>query len=102
MPEFNRLRNKYRNSLNVVAVHMPRAKGDKDLDEIEQSVKKYGMTQPVFVDNSLHLTKQFGNQFVPAYYLFDRNGKLRHVQAGGGGMNLLEMRIKRLLEESTR
>lgn len=102
MPEFNRLRNKYRNALNVVAVHMPRIKEDLDLNEIKLSVNKYGMIQPVFVDNSLRLTNQFGNQFVPAYYLFDRDGKLRHVQAGGGGMNLLEVRVKRLLEEAKR
>lgn len=81
---------------------MPRIKEDLDLNEIKLSVNKYGMIQPVFVDNSLRLTNQFGNQFVPAYYLFDRDGKLRHVQAGGGGMNLLEVRVKRLLEEAKR
>lgn len=102
MPELNRLRNKYKNSLNVVAVHMPRTKGDKDLEEIESAVKRYGMNQPVFVDGALNLTKQFGNRFVPAYYLFDKNGRLRHVQAGGGGINLLDIRIRRLLEEANR
>ena len=102
MPEFHRLRNKYQKALNVVSVHMPRSKEDKDMNEIKSSAARYGMIQPVFVDNALNLTKQFGNQFVPAYYLFDRHGNLRHVQAGGGGMNLLELRIKRLLEEAKR
>ncbi|KYD29753.1 hypothetical protein B4110_1323 [Parageobacillus toebii] len=41
----------------------------------------------------------FENQYVPAYYVFDAEGKLRHFQAGGSGMKLLEKRVNRVLEE---
>jgi len=102
MPEFNRLQSKYRKVVNVVSIHMPRTKEDMELQAVQASIQKYGMEQPVFADQSLKLTKQYGNLFVPAYYLFDRYGKLRHVQAGGGGMALLENRIKRLLSERQR
>ncbi|MBB3868056.1 Uri superfamily endonuclease [Parageobacillus toebii NBRC 107807] len=42
----------------------------------------------------------FENQYVPAYYVFDAEGKLRHFQAGGSGMKMLEKRVNRVLEEN--
>ena len=45
------------------------------------------------------LTDKFDNQYVPAYYVFDKDGQLRHFQAGGGGMKMLEKRVNRVLDE---
>jgi len=51
------------------------------------------------VTNASFLTEAFENQYVPAYYVFDREGKLRHFQAGGSGMKMLEKRVNRVLDE---
>ena len=93
----NQFRDKYKDDLNVVAVHIPRSDADLDLDRIESSAEEYDLKQPVFVDNALKLMDAFGNKEVPAYYVFDKDGKLRHYQIGGSGMTMLEMRINRLL-----
>ncbi|MGM9966639.1 TlpA disulfide reductase family protein [Rummeliibacillus sp. TYF005] len=99
MPEVNNFRDKYKDELNVVAVHIPRSEKDLDLDEIKVIAENHGITQPIFVDSELKLTDVFENQYVPAYYVFDKDGKLRHFQAGGSGMKMLEKRVNRVLDE---
>ena len=47
----------------------------------------------------MKLTDAFDNQYVPAYYVFDKAGQLRHFQAGGSGMKMLEKRVNRVLDE---
>lgn len=99
MPEVNSFRDKYKDELNVVAVHMPRSEKDLDLEEIKIIAENHGITQPIFVDSKMKLTDAFENQYVPAYYVFDKDGKLRHFQAGGSGMKMLEKRVNRVLDE---
>ena len=99
MPSVNELRDDYKDQLNVMSVHMPRSEKDKNMDEIKQVAEEHQITQPIFVDDELKLTEAFKNQYVPAYYLFDRDGQLRHVQAGGSGLKMLEKRVIRVLEE---
>jgi thiol-disulfide isomerase/thioredoxin len=99
MPQVNQFRDDFKEKLNVVAVHMPRSENDLNIDEIKQVAAEHGITQPIFVDSELKLNEIFENQYVPAYYVFDREGKLRHFQAGGSGMKMLEKRVNRVLDE---
>lgn len=100
MPQVNEFRDQYQDKLNVIAVHMPRSENDLDLDEIKQVAEQHNITQPIFVDSDLKLNDKFENQYVPAYYVFDKEGKLRHFQAGGSGMKMLTKRVNRVLEET--
>jgi thioredoxin-related protein len=99
MPQVNQFREQFKDKLNVVAVHMPRSENDLNIEEIKQVAAEHGITQPIFVDSEHKLTDKFENQYVPAYYVFDREGKLRHFQAGGSGMKMLEKRVNRVLDE---
>jgi len=99
MPEVNAFRDKYKTELNVIAVHMPRSEKDMDLNEIKKIALAHDITQPVYIDNEMKLTDEFDNQYVPAYYVFDKDGQLRHFQAGGSGMKMLEKRVNRVLDE---
>ncbi|MCP8616041.1 TlpA disulfide reductase family protein [Salirhabdus salicampi] len=99
MPKVNEFRDQYQDKLNVIAVHMPRSEKDLDLDQIKAVAEQHEITQPIFVDNEHKLTDAFENQYVPAYYVFDEEGKLRHFQAGGKGMKMLEKRVNRVLGE---
>lgn len=98
MPKVNEFRDEFKDKLNVVAVHMPRSEKDLDLDQIKEIAAEHNITQPIFVDNEHKLTDAFENQYVPAYYVFDAKGELRHFQAGGDGMKLLTKRVNRVLE----
>lgn len=97
MPNVNEFRDKYKDQLNVVAVHMPRSEKDLDIEEIKKVAKEHDINQPIFVDNAHKLTDAFENKYVPAYYVFDSEGQLRHFQAGGDGMKMLTKRVNRVL-----
>lgn len=97
MPKVNEFRDEYKDKLNVIAVHMPRSEKDLDLDQVQRVAEEHDITQPIFVDNEHKLTDAFENEYVPAYYVFDSDGKLRHFQAGGGGMKMLMKRVNRVL-----
>ncbi|WP_290648427.1 TlpA disulfide reductase family protein [Aquisalimonas sp.] len=97
MPNVNEFRDKYKDKLNVIAVHMPRSEKDLDLEEIKKVAEDHDITQPIFVDNAHKLTDAFENQHVPSYYVFDEECQLRHFQAGGGGMKMLTKRVNRVL-----
>ncbi|MDQ0339265.1 thiol-disulfide isomerase/thioredoxin [Caldalkalibacillus uzonensis] len=100
MPQVNQFRDEYKDQLNVVAVHMPRSEADLDIDKVKAVALEHNITQPIFVDNEHKLTDAFENQYVPAYYVFDKEGKLRHFQAGDSGMQLLTKRVNRILNEN--
>lgn len=100
MPQVNEFRDQFAKELNVVAVHMPRSENDLDLEEIKKVAEEHGITQPIFVDSEHKLTDIMQNQYVPAYYVFDKEGKLRHYQAGDSGMKMLTKRLNRILDEN--
>lgn len=102
MPNINEFRDSYKDELNVVAVHMPRSEKDLDLEQIKQVAAEHDITQPIFVDNEHKLTDAYENQYVPAYYVFDKDGQLRHFQAGGEGMKMLTKRVNRVLGKETK
>ncbi|NEU29533.1 TlpA family protein disulfide reductase [bacterium LRH843] len=97
MPNVNEFRDEYKDKLNVIAVHMPRSEKDLDLEEIKKVAEEHDISQPIYVDNEHKLTDAFENEYVPAYYVFDEEGQLRHFQAGGGGMKMLTKRVNRVL-----
>lgn len=98
MVQINQIRDNYKGRLHVIAVHMPRSEKDLDIEEVKSNAETYDITQPIYVDNDDVLTNLFSNRYVPAYYLFDRLGKLRLFQAGELRMKLLENRVRRIIE----
>ncbi|UCZ54435.1 TlpA family protein disulfide reductase [Bacillus shivajii] len=97
MPDVNEFRDEFEDELNVISVHMPRSEKDLEMSVINAMAQGHDITQPTFVDSEHKLTDAFENQYVPAYYVFDAEGKLRHFQAGGGGMKMLRKRVNRVL-----
>jgi thiol-disulfide isomerase/thioredoxin len=85
--------------LRVVAVHMPRHEADTDAEVVRDAVTECGITEPCAVDNGHKLRDAFQNEqgYVPAYYLFDAEGKLRSFAAGERGFTLVAAAIERLL-----
>ena len=89
--------------LRVVAVHMPRYPQDTDMDAVREAVVKYGLSEICAIDNEHKLRDAFGNDqgYVPAYYLFDAEGKLRGFAAGEKGLNLMAPNVERVLKAFT-
>lgn len=85
--------------LRVIAVHMPRYETDTDVEIVRDLISKFGITEPVAVDNEHKLREAFQNDqgFVPAYYLFDAEGKLKSFAAGERGLDMLKSALDRVL-----
>ena len=85
--------------LRVVAVHMPRYEADTDVEAVREAIATYGITEPCAVDNGHRLRDAFQNEhgYVPAYYLFDAEGKLRGFAAGEFGVKVITPALDRVL-----
>ena len=85
--------------LRVIAVHMPRYEADTDVEAVREAIAKYQITEPCAVDNEHTLRDAFLNEhgYVPAYYLFDAEGKLRGFAAGERGLNVIIPALDRVL-----
>lgn len=97
LPQINQLRDDYHGRLNVIAVHMPRSNEDLYLEDVKNVARDYGISQPIYVDNNHRLTDRLGVNYVPAYFVFDEMGKLRHLQSGESTIRMLLKRIQRLI-----
>ena len=84
--------------LAVVAVHQPRGPEELDVAKVVADAQgEMHITQPLAVDNEHTIVDAFQNEYVPAYYLFDRNHELVHRQAGDRGFERLEAKIEAVL-----
>ena len=85
--------------LRVIAVHMPRYESDTDVEAVREAIATNTITEPCAVDNEHKLRDTFQNDqgYVPAYYLFDGEGKLRSFAAGERGLDLLKSNLERVL-----
>ena len=86
--------------LVLLTVHQPR--GPEELDEervAADAVESMRMAHRVAIDSHLEIVRRFDNQFVPAYYLFDREHRLRHFQAGDKGYDRIDAAIERVIAE---
>jgi thioredoxin-like negative regulator of GroEL len=84
--------------LKVIAIHQPRGPEELDVEAVTaDALGTMGLTQPLAIDNEHAIVSRFANQFVPAYYVFNRNHELRHFQAGDKGYDRIEAAIARVL-----
>lgn len=89
--------------LRVIAVHMPRYEADTDTEQVRDAITHYNITEPCAVDNEHKLRDAFQNEqgYVPAYYLFDGEGKLRSFAAGERGLGMVAAALERVLAAHT-
>ena len=100
LPRVAELRDKHATEgLRVVAVHMPRYEADTDAEAVREACATLDITEPVAVDNAHKLRDAFQNDqgYVPAYYLFDAEGKLRCFAAGERGLSMITPALERVL-----
>ncbi|WP_313891440.1 thioredoxin-like domain-containing protein [Psychrobacillus sp.] len=99
MSSIHKWKEQYENDLVIIAVHMPRTKEDVNVQLVRTLAQQFKIDHPICLDDELVMTKKFQNRIVPAFYLFDKNGLMRHYQSGEQGMWMLEKRIIRMINE---
>lgn len=86
--------------LVVIGVHTPEFGFEKNVDNVRHAVREIGITFPVAIDSNYAMWGAFKNQFWPALYFVDAQGRIRHHQFGEGGYEQSELVIQRLLAEA--
>ena len=94
---------KYRSQgLVIVGVHAPEFAFEKDIKNVEQAVRELGVTYPVVIDNEYAIWNAYQNQYWPAHYLIDAQGRIRDQHFGEGAYQETEHMIQTLLKEAHR
>jgi thiol-disulfide isomerase/thioredoxin len=86
--------------LVVIGVHAPEFEFEKNLDNVRRAVKDMQIDYPVAVDNEHKIWRAFDNQYWPALYFIDAQGRIRHHQFGEGSYEQSEKIIQQLLAEA--
>ena len=99
MPKLKELRDKYSSKgLKVVAIHMPRYEEDTNMETVKATVAEHKIDDLCAVDNLHKLKDAFLNEqgWVPVYYLFDAEGRLKSRAAGEFGVGMLTQALEKM------
>ncbi len=99
MPKLKTLKDKYRDKgLRMVAIHMPRYEADTNLETVKATVEEHCIDDVCAIDNEHKLKDAFLNEqgWVPVYYLFDAEGKLKSRAAGEFGVGVLTTALEKM------
>jgi len=92
---------KYREAgLVVIGVHTPEFSFEKDIENIRRVARDQGVDYPIAVDSNYGIWDAFNNNYWPALYFVDTQGRIRHHQFGEGEYEKLESIIQQLLAEA--
>jgi len=100
IPRINEWQEKYADKgLLIVGLHTPEFEFEKDIANVREAVKKFGIKYPVVLDNDYSTWRAYRNQYWPRKYLIDIDGFIVYDHIGEGGYAETEGKIQDLLEE---
>ncbi|KVC65990.1 cytochrome c biogenesis protein DipZ [Burkholderia stagnalis] len=88
--------------LVVIGVHAPEFAFERDLGNVRKAVHDLGIGYPVAIDNNYAIWRAFGNEYWPAHYFVDAQGRIRRHHFGEGEYAESERAIQALLAEAGR
>ncbi|VWC51113.1 cytochrome c biogenesis protein DipZ [Burkholderia lata] len=86
--------------LVVIGVHAPEFAFERDIGNVKKAVHDLGIGYPVAIDNGYSIWRAFGNEYWPAHYFIDAQGRIRHHHFGEGEYAQSERAIQSLLAEA--
>ena len=86
--------------LVTIGVHTPEFKFEHDLDNVRWAVQARRIDYPVAIDNHFAVWRAFANNYWPALYFVDSQGRIRHHRYGEGDYERSEMVIRQLLSDA--
>ena len=102
LPHVVALNEKYKDrGLVVVGVHTPEFPFERSASNVQAALKRHGITYPVAQDNDSQTWNAWRNQYWPAQYIIDQNGKIVFQHAGEGQYEQIERTIAGLLNATS-
>jgi cytochrome c biogenesis protein CcdA/thiol-disulfide isomerase/thioredoxin len=90
----------HRYGLDIVGVETPEFTFEQNAANVQQAIRANGLTYPVAQDNRYGTWNAWQNQYWPAEYLIDADGKVRHAQFGEGDYKQDEAAVRQLLYDA--
>ena len=92
---------KYKNQgLVVIGVHSPEFEFEKNVDNVRRAAKDMNVNYPIAIDSNFAIWRALKNQYWPALYIVDAQGRIRHHHFGEGEYERSEKIIQQLLSEA--
>jgi cytochrome c biogenesis protein CcdA/thiol-disulfide isomerase/thioredoxin len=92
---------KYRkDGLVIIGVHAPEFAFERDPANVAKAIDDLGIRYPVAIDNKYVLWNALHNQYWPAHYFVDAQGRIRYIHHGEGEYAMSERVIRQLLAEA--
>jgi cytochrome c biogenesis protein CcdA/thiol-disulfide isomerase/thioredoxin len=103
LPYLKTWADRYRDDgLVVIGVHTPEFGFEHDTGNVRRALADLKIHYPVAVDSDYRIWQAFGNQYWPAFYLVDAQGRVRYHHFGEGDYAQAEQAIQQLLADNGR
>ena len=100
LPYVKEWHEKYKDQgLVVVGVHTPEFAYEKSTKNVQDAIQRLQIKHAVAQDNHYATWKAFRNQYWPAVYLIDKQGRVVYSHFGEGSYGTTEKKIQALLAE---
>jgi thiol-disulfide isomerase/thioredoxin len=86
--------------LVVIGVHTPEFGFEGNLDNVRRAAMDLNVGYPIAVDTDYAIWRGFNNNFWPALYLIDAQGRIRYSHFGEGEYEQSERKIQQVLAEA--
>ena len=101
IPHVREWANKYKDQgLVVIGVHAPEFAFERKTENVRRAAADLQLDFPIAIDNNFAIWKSFNNQFWPANYFIDAQGRIRFHHFGEGEYEKSEQVIRQLLDEA--
>jgi thiol-disulfide isomerase/thioredoxin len=92
---------KYRkDGLVIIGVHAPEFAFEREPANVAKAIQDLGVRYPVALDNRYVLWNALKNQYWPAHYFVDAQGRIRYFHHGEGDYAMSERVIRQLLADA--
>ena len=86
--------------LIVVGIHTPEFPFEQDVDNVRQAMEDLSVEYPLALDNDYAVWNAFSNQYWPAVYIADAEGRIQYEHFGEGAYEESERVVQQLLREA--
>jgi thiol-disulfide isomerase/thioredoxin len=98
LPHLQGLQAKYGGKgLTIIGMHSPEFDFEMQQSNVSAAVKRLNVTWPVALDSKMATWNAYSNQYWPAEYLIDQQGRIAYFHAGEGDYDKTERAIVSLL-----
>ena len=89
-----------KDGLVVIGVHAPEFAFEREPANVARAIHDLGIRYPVALDNGYVLWRALQNNYWPAHYFIDAQGRVRYHHFGEGDYDVSERVIRQLLAEA--